>query len=298
MSDKRKNIMESAMKLISQKGYHATSMKEIADDLGMAKGSIYNYFDSKENLMISLLRYYFDPMYEKVEMVRENEDDLSPKEIFTRQLMVQMEQQSKYKEFIKMIMREQVSQINEEIKQFMFKIRAQTINWVTRHIIEIYGEEVKQYAYDCATILIGMMREFMFYVIIDKKKIEIERLPGLLISVLDQVVDHFKKSQNEPFLTEDLLENFINIEEEIRKATVKKIKKIIVETENLLMSLNLDKNVKKKINDSLSAMDEELEQENPRIIILEGLMLVLENTGVSKLDDYIKELNSKLESLT
>ncbi|NDI35840.1 TetR/AcrR family transcriptional regulator [Chengkuizengella sediminis] len=298
MSDKRKNIMESAMKLISQKGYHATSMKEIADDIGMAKGSIYNYFDSKEDLMISLLRYYFDPMYEKVEMVRENEGYLLPKEIFTRQLMVQMEQQSKYKEFIKMIMSEQVSQINEEIKQFMFKIRAKTINWVTRHIIEIYGEEVKKYAYDCATILIGMMREYMFYVIIDKKKIEIERLPNLLIAVLDQVVDNFKQTQNEPFLTEDLLENFINIEEEIRKTTIKKIKKIINETENLLTNLNVNKNVKNKISASLVAMDEELEQENPRIIILEGLMLVLENAGVSKLDEYIKELNSKLGALT
>ncbi|MDP5275183.1 TetR/AcrR family transcriptional regulator [Chengkuizengella axinellae] len=297
MNEKKKNIMESAMILISQKGYHATSMKEIADHIGMAKGSIYNYFDSKEDLMISLLRYYFDPMYEKVEKVRENECNLSPKEMFTRQMMVQIEQQSKYKEFIKMIMREQVSQINDEIKEFMFKIRAKTINWATNHVIEIYGDNIKKYAYDLATILIGMMREFMIYIIIDKKNIEIERLPNLLISVLDQAVDSFKANDHVPFLSEDIMENYIHMEKELKKAAIIKIKSIINEIKLHTSKLDLNMNLKAKVSSSLEAITEEIEQEDPRLVVIEGLMLYLHNTGVSELEDFLKEINSALISL-
>jgi AcrR family transcriptional regulator len=41
--DRREKIIQAAMKLFAQKGYHATSMQEIAEQSGMAKGSIYNY---------------------------------------------------------------------------------------------------------------------------------------------------------------------------------------------------------------------------------------------------------------
>ena len=40
------------------KGYKATGIKDIVDAAGIPKGSIYNYFESKENFTIQVLHYY------------------------------------------------------------------------------------------------------------------------------------------------------------------------------------------------------------------------------------------------
>ena len=47
---KRKRIIESAAKLFSQKSYHEVMMEDVAKLSSIAKGTVYNYFDSKEEL--------------------------------------------------------------------------------------------------------------------------------------------------------------------------------------------------------------------------------------------------------
>jgi TetR/AcrR family transcriptional regulator, cholesterol catabolism regulator len=49
-------IMTAAIRLFRSKGYHATSMQDIADEVGLLKGSLYHHIDSKEALMLAVLR--------------------------------------------------------------------------------------------------------------------------------------------------------------------------------------------------------------------------------------------------
>jgi AcrR family transcriptional regulator len=49
-SEKINSIIEVAQKRFGQYGLEKTSMREIANDLNMSKGSIYYYFPDKENL--------------------------------------------------------------------------------------------------------------------------------------------------------------------------------------------------------------------------------------------------------
>ena len=48
-------LLETATLLFKEKGYHNTSMQDLADALGMQKGSLYYYIDSKEELLRVLL---------------------------------------------------------------------------------------------------------------------------------------------------------------------------------------------------------------------------------------------------
>ena len=50
-----KTIIKEALKLFRQKSYHATSMADIAMACGLLKGSLYHYFQSKEDLMIKVI---------------------------------------------------------------------------------------------------------------------------------------------------------------------------------------------------------------------------------------------------
>lgn len=44
-------IMDAAMRLIAKRGYEGTSISQIAQEAGVSKGLVYNYFESKEELL-------------------------------------------------------------------------------------------------------------------------------------------------------------------------------------------------------------------------------------------------------
>ena len=54
MTTKRTAILEATLELISEQGFHGTAMSMIADKAGVGAGTIYRYFDSKEDLITQL----------------------------------------------------------------------------------------------------------------------------------------------------------------------------------------------------------------------------------------------------
>jgi AcrR family transcriptional regulator len=54
--DKRRDILQSALELLVEKGFHGAPMAEIAEKAGVAAGTIYRYFESKDVLIVELHR--------------------------------------------------------------------------------------------------------------------------------------------------------------------------------------------------------------------------------------------------
>lgn len=54
---KREAVLNSTLELIRQHGFHGTPMSQIAKHAGVAAGTIYHYFDSKETLIVELYAY-------------------------------------------------------------------------------------------------------------------------------------------------------------------------------------------------------------------------------------------------
>lgn len=53
--NKKSLILETALTLFAENGYHTTSISSIAKKAGISKGLLYNYFESKEELLIEIL---------------------------------------------------------------------------------------------------------------------------------------------------------------------------------------------------------------------------------------------------
>jgi AcrR family transcriptional regulator len=49
------NVIAAAISVMSERGYPATSIQEVADRVGVLKGSLYHYFSSKEELLFRIL---------------------------------------------------------------------------------------------------------------------------------------------------------------------------------------------------------------------------------------------------
>lgn len=61
MSDEsREKIIHSAIKLFANKGFHETKVDEIAELSGVAKGTVYLYFKSKEDLLKESINLVFE----------------------------------------------------------------------------------------------------------------------------------------------------------------------------------------------------------------------------------------------
>jgi AcrR family transcriptional regulator len=58
----RQQILDSALKLFSHRGYGATSVRDIAEDAGLSKGNVYHHFPDKESIFRALLDRYFQAM--------------------------------------------------------------------------------------------------------------------------------------------------------------------------------------------------------------------------------------------
>jgi AcrR family transcriptional regulator len=63
---RRAEILEAALRLFSSKGFHDTTMEEVANAAGVAKGTIYLYFQSKEHLLLALKRDFMQGLTDAV----------------------------------------------------------------------------------------------------------------------------------------------------------------------------------------------------------------------------------------
>jgi AcrR family transcriptional regulator len=52
---RRAQIKDTALRVFSDKGYHQTSVSDLVDAAGVARGTFYLYFDSKEAIFLELL---------------------------------------------------------------------------------------------------------------------------------------------------------------------------------------------------------------------------------------------------
>lgn len=67
----REAAQRVALRLFTEQGYEATSLRQIADELGINKASLYYYFDGKEAIVQSLLEQRGDEAEELLAWVRE-----------------------------------------------------------------------------------------------------------------------------------------------------------------------------------------------------------------------------------
>ena len=67
-ADKRRMILDAAVRVFARQGFHACRVSDIADEAGVAYGLVYHYFASKEEVLDTLFLERWDVM---LEMIRE-----------------------------------------------------------------------------------------------------------------------------------------------------------------------------------------------------------------------------------
>lgn len=79
MSEKRQELIDTAIRLFSEHGYHNTGIDRIAQEANVSKKTMYHHFRSKEELILAALKHH-DGLFRNFFMRKVNETASTPEE--------------------------------------------------------------------------------------------------------------------------------------------------------------------------------------------------------------------------
>jgi AcrR family transcriptional regulator len=150
-------ILESAAQLFAKHRYHEVRMDDIAEQAGVAKGTLYRYFQDKEELYLALAIHGLERLFEESRAtVAESGDAEAKLHAFIAHIVGFYEQ---YPYFLELIQRIETSNTAASVEALQ-TIRKQFLHLVTGLIEELNGpdQSCTQHPQIAALALLGMIR--------------------------------------------------------------------------------------------------------------------------------------------
>ena len=72
--EKRRLLLAAAVRVFARKGYHASRVGDIAEEAGVAYGLLYHYFQSKEEVLLTVFRETWRALIATIKSVEEDGD--------------------------------------------------------------------------------------------------------------------------------------------------------------------------------------------------------------------------------
>jgi AcrR family transcriptional regulator len=74
---RRQEVIDVAASIFRRKGFAATTTQDLGDALGILKGSIYYYIDSKDDLLFAIIQEQHEQIYESLAVARADEGPMA-----------------------------------------------------------------------------------------------------------------------------------------------------------------------------------------------------------------------------
>jgi len=159
MNKRQRSIVEHALKLFLEKGIRHTSVQDIIDRASISKGTFYNYFSSKNECVSALL----EQIREEASITRSemlSGKDAKDRDVLIEQITVLMKLNEK--RGMSTIYEELIYSGDQELKRLVLKHRISECEWLAERLVDVYGEELRPYAFEGAVIFYGMLQQLLF----------------------------------------------------------------------------------------------------------------------------------------
>lgn len=267
MDDKQRHIANSALRLFIQKGTEPTSLQDVFESANISKGTFYNYFSSKDELILGIIKETYAKIRQEVEEVLFGKLVSDPA-IFQKQLETYLTQIHAYNLYD--LMRSIRQGQNRELRKLIFIEEQKDIEWMAKRLVETKGEDIEVYSYEAMTLYYGMLQTIVISYNVKQKPIEFKRVIQLTFRYLELILSEMKESKQTLFSNQD--------DERISKQP------IIIELKETLRKASPNDKV------LIEGLVEELERTEIRMQIIHAL-----NTSLSS---DVAELKAKLNQYT
>ena len=74
MEEKRRQILDAAVRVFAHKGFHTSRVGDIAEEAGVAHGLLYHYFESKDQLLEAVFHENWTVLLDRIRSVEETDE--------------------------------------------------------------------------------------------------------------------------------------------------------------------------------------------------------------------------------
>ncbi|MDN4525719.1 TetR/AcrR family transcriptional regulator [Fictibacillus fluitans] len=286
MKQRKVEIIESAIALFAEKGFHSTSIQDITDHAGMSKGAFYNYFSSKEELMVALFHFYNDKITQRISAIEDQ--NLPPRETIKKQMVALFTSFTEHKNFIIMHFREQNSTINEEMRKHMLKTQYKSMKWLEKNLLSLYGEDITPHLGDLILMAQGLQNTYIRIFVFDDQLIQPEALAEFLLHRLDDIVDGLKKKKDVMISGAHLENLFSRLHLDSEQSLQDTIHQRLFTMGKTMDGLPLSAEKRDELKSVIEFLLSENEKETPNKMVFQGMLANLK--GIKELESERKDI--------
>lgn len=287
LNSKKKQILQTAMKLFTIKGYQLTSMQEIAEMCQMSKGSLYLHFKSKEDLAFHMYVYFTNMIEEKL-LAIEQDQQKSQRERFRLQLDVLLNYILEYREFLFVQFRESQS-VNNPLLSYLNKKQNDLLDWFCQRVILIYGKEIEDHAVDLAILIEGMLTSNLRFFLFQQVPLSPQQISQFIIQKLDHLVAGLLQDKTKPLIT---IQEWKEISSSPHFETLERRHPLFLlkEMKQEVIHQKLHPQIEEDLLVSIQMMERELMDVSPRRAVIRGMYAnIKEGIGIHPLTQQLYE---------
>jgi AcrR family transcriptional regulator len=268
----KQDIIKTATKLFKEQGYHSISVQDIATEHGIAKGSIYKYFSSKEELFSEVFDQCQNKFFDEIELIH-SLTGLSPRDRFLHQIVLRFQFFTEYKHILVEFTELPIQQ-DEKFKPLLQKVRARLISWHKECLESVYGESIKPYLYDLIFIYRAILKEYLSWMIYENNLLSMKETATFILAKMDVLVESATQTHSTIILSESAYENYIYGINSSNKDEL--IPKIIAQSEQIISELPYGKTEKDELYELITILKTELRKERLSKPLISAVLTYLE----------------------
>ncbi len=199
---KKTAILTAAKQLFLERGYKTASIQMIADQANISKGSVYLYFNSKEDILLAIFRMLEEKVWDKIKQINDSEK-LSPRQKYREQLLTFYNEINENLQFNQMMLSGSGVELNEAFFSYAREYRYKLQKTQEQSLLAIYGNEINPWLTDIVVAVNGVMQEFDASIVLDNLRIESEKLADFVCDMTDFIVTGMLKKSPKPIFTNE-----------------------------------------------------------------------------------------------
>ncbi len=141
MDNNYEKTLKATIELMSEKGYHGTSIQMIADKVGITKSTIFHYFKNKEGILLAILEAYVPLAAKGFDQIADD-NTINGKEKLYRFIQYHLRQVSEHRKVLNLNLRE-IRYFGEQNKKVYDHVQRAYVNMIEKIVLQIQKEDKK-----------------------------------------------------------------------------------------------------------------------------------------------------------
>ena len=262
MNDRKRQVLLTAKRIFIEKGFVATSVQDILEESKISKGTFYNYFSTKSECLMAILEHGRDET-----IIRRQElvigKSKSNKFVLAEQVSIRLQVNRDHN--LLPIIEAVFYSGDPDLRTFAKKHHLAELSWLANRLIDVYGEEARPFAQECAVLMMGMMQHtiHLWAASLDEEIDSIE-LVTFILRRIDSIMSDMIATPDH-FLREDTF-RIIQIGQDKNKQT-----KQLLLTQLTEFNESLEEGILANGKEYVEFILDEMSLEQPRVYLLESV---------------------------